>query len=35
MLDVANRYRAVHVDGEFVGYVCVGPDARGRPAAGR
>lgn len=28
MLDSANRYRAVHVKGEFVGYVCAGPDAR-------
>jgi RimJ/RimL family protein N-acetyltransferase len=27
MLDPANQYRAVHVDSEFVGYVCVGPDA--------
>jgi ribosomal-protein-alanine N-acetyltransferase len=27
MLDSANHYRAVHVDNDFVGYVCVGPDA--------
>jgi len=27
MLDPVNRYCAVHVAGEFVGYVCVGPDA--------
>jgi ribosomal-protein-alanine N-acetyltransferase len=28
MLDPANQYHAVHVEAEFVGYVCVGPDAR-------
>jgi [ribosomal protein S18]-alanine N-acetyltransferase len=27
MLDPANCYSAVHADGQFVGYVCVGPDA--------
>jgi len=27
MLDPANGYFAVHADREFVGYVCVGPDA--------
>lgn len=28
MTDPANNYFAVHADGELVGYVCVGPDAR-------
>jgi [ribosomal protein S18]-alanine N-acetyltransferase len=27
MLDPANHYSAVHADGQFVGWVCVGPDA--------
>lgn len=27
MLDPVNQYCSIHVDGEFVGYVCVGPDA--------
>jgi RimJ/RimL family protein N-acetyltransferase len=27
MLDPVNQYRAIHLDNEFVGYVCVGPDA--------
>ena len=28
MLDPANGYRAVRVEGEFVGFLCAGPDAR-------
>ena len=28
MLDPVNRYRSVRAEGELVGYVCVGPDAR-------
>lgn len=28
MLDRVNGYKAVLVDGKFVGYVCAGPDAR-------
>lgn len=28
MLDQANRYFAIRADGDLVGYVCVGPDAR-------
>ncbi len=34
MLDPANHYHSIRLDGEYVGYVCVGPDARvkGLPA---
>jgi RimJ/RimL family protein N-acetyltransferase len=34
MLDPANHYHSIRVDGEYVGYVCVGADARvaGLPA---
>jgi RimJ/RimL family protein N-acetyltransferase len=28
MLDPVNRYRSIRFEGELVGYVCVGPDAR-------
>jgi GNAT superfamily N-acetyltransferase len=28
MLDPANHYHSIRVDGEYVGYVCVGADAR-------
>jgi RimJ/RimL family protein N-acetyltransferase len=28
MLDPANHYHSIHLDGEYVGYVCVGADAR-------
>ncbi len=28
MLDPVNWYRSIRASGEFVGYVCVGPDAR-------
>ncbi len=27
MLDPANHYHSIHLDGEYVGYVCVGADA--------
>jgi ribosomal-protein-alanine N-acetyltransferase len=28
MLDPGNQYHSIHLDGEYIGYVCVGPDAR-------